>query len=201
MRLLIITLIVIVVILLLRPLFWGKPPSPDALGLPSELGVADGSSTGADNSKYAAEYRDAILAFQSGDTDKAERIYREIIRSDSKADLAYHGLGSVLAHKGEYAQAEQAFQTAVSIAPHSQLPYYGLGALAMTTKDYDEAIAIYNKMLDMDPGAGPAYWGLGLAYFHKGDCRSATTYLSNVTENAQGTVLAEKAREYISRCK
>ncbi len=122
--------------------------------------------------------RDMILAeavrnHQSGNLEKAEMLYKEILVSDPDHADALHLLGVIGYQTGNNKHAVEYIQKAISI--HSANSYYhnNLGNAFLNLKETDKAIKCFTEAILLNKNNIEAYNNLGNALREKGELEEA----------------------------
>ena len=106
----------------------------------------------------------AIEAHQSGDFQKAEDLYREVLHIEPEHFYALHYLGVLYCQRGNYDIAIELIQKALQVNPSDAHAHYNLGIALQGKGRADEAIAAYRKALSLAPGNADAFVNLGVIY-------------------------------------
>jgi Flp pilus assembly protein TadD len=107
--------------------------------------------------------REAIVAHQGGDFDRAERGYREALARAPTHPAATHFLGVVLYQRGQVEEALPLLQAAVAWVPQEAEFHNNLGLALAAADRNEEAIAAHRRALELRPGHAIAWSNLGLA--------------------------------------
>jgi tetratricopeptide (TPR) repeat protein len=114
-------------------------PTPDLYGLP--LNVAQ---TKAD------------LYHRSGELEKAEALYREILRLYPNDAAALNNFGRVLQDMGTLPEAVAMFRRATELAPEEPLPHKNLGVVLCQTGRLDESFAVFRRHAELTYNTQPS---------------------------------------------
>ena len=87
-------------------------------------------------------------AFQQGDLDKAERLFRRALELEPHAHEAYNNLGTVYARRGEHERAKDAYQAALGMDPTYAFPRCNLALYLLDEKDVEGAAAMLKPLAD-----------------------------------------------------
>ena len=79
----------------------------------------------------------------SGNSEEAERAFREVLKKEPKHPAALNGLGQVFFGRRDYAGAEKQFKLASGGAPAAA---YGLAKVYLLTERYELAVPILKKL-------------------------------------------------------
>jgi len=85
-----------------------------------------------------------VLYAQKGNYQKAEELFKEVLKEDSLSSTAHNNLGFVYLKQGKHELAERHFREAMKIDPAFVLPYYNLACL-YSRKGMDVEALIYLK--------------------------------------------------------
>jgi tetratricopeptide (TPR) repeat protein len=95
---------------------------------------------------------------QEGRLDEAERMYRNVLRSNPRNVDALRLLANVVARTGRAGEAERLLQKAVSIAPDFAGAHTDLGNLLREQDRFEEAIAAHRRALELEPDNPKAHF-------------------------------------------
>ncbi|MEN0019730.1 MAG: tetratricopeptide repeat protein [Planctomycetota bacterium] len=94
----------------------------------------------------------ADSALESGDIDRAERLYRQSIEASPRLPRAFNNYGLLLLDRGDYPEAQAAFARAVEVAPpESPDPLINLGLIYQKRGWGEESLKWFLAALDRDP--------------------------------------------------
>jgi tetratricopeptide (TPR) repeat protein len=103
-------------------------------------------------SEYAPEVANlinqAMIAFQREQLDKAERLFRRVIKLDPRAKEAYNNLGTIHARREEHERAKEMFQKALEVDPTYVFPCCNLAMYLVDEEDIEGAQAILTPLTD-----------------------------------------------------
>ena len=102
-------------------------------------------------------YTQAQEAWHRGEFDRAERLYRRLIRVAPNWVLAYNELGYMAMGSGRFRDARDLFVTYRFIAPDQANPHDSLGELDILTGRYDEARKALETAVAVRPDFCAAY--------------------------------------------
>ena len=123
------------------------------------------------------------LAIQAtGDLNKADKIYKNIIKKDPLNHHALFQRGFVSAIQGNYFLAKKQFTKAANINPDDPMYYFNLGQANSKLDLLDEAKAAYEKSLQLDPHFVEAYYSLGGITNNLGQYDMAVTFFKRGIE-------------------
>lgn len=131
----------------------------------------------------------AILHWRLGETDKAEREFREAIRLDPKDSQFRNNFGAFLCERGRYDAAEEQFLAALE-NPLYETPehaYTNAGLCAMRRPDPQLAEKHFRAALRKNERFAPALLRMGQLSFEGGHYLQARAYLQRYNEVAPPT--------------
>jgi len=111
----------------------------------------------------------AIAAHQSGNIEKAERLYREVLAAKPDEADALALLGVALSAKGDHAQAIRTIEQAVQLDPSAALFRAHLGNALMAAGQFKEAAEAFRHAIRLQPTMAQAHYNLGNALRKAGD--------------------------------
>jgi protein O-GlcNAc transferase len=107
---------------------------------------------------------DSAMAYhRAGRLAEAEKVYREVLTSDSNQPDALHMLGVLSGQAGQLDTAVELIQRAIRIKPDSALAHNNLGTTLAKQGRIDEAIAALREAIRLKPEYADAYYNLGSA--------------------------------------
>src|SRR5262249_5516720 len=109
-------------------------------------------------------FEQAQAAEEEKDFDTAQRLYRKIMRIDSRDPAAAFNLGNLLRGVGQKIEAEAAHRTACKADPRFAEAWYNLADLLDERGKPDQAVVCLNKALGADPNYADALFNLGLVH-------------------------------------
>lgn len=111
---------------------------------------------------------------QSGDYNKAEKIYLKLVSLDPQNAGLYNKLALVYLGKKDFKDAAKALDQALTLEPDNDAFYNNLGLLLYQQGNYDEAIEGYEKSIEINNKVASRFMNLGLAYFMSKKYRKAS---------------------------
>jgi len=106
---------------------------------------------------------EASYAFQRGDNEKAERLYRRLIEVGPNWVIAYNQLGYLAMAQGRFAEAEEHFTSYRFIAPDQANPHDSLGELYLIVGRMPEAVQTFETAITIKPDFWDSYGHLVFA--------------------------------------
>ena len=122
------------------------------------------------------------LYFQSGDTQRADRLYRRAIAVDPDNTQAHANLGLILEATGDLAGARAAFARASELAPLDPRYHGRLADLARVAGDLPAAIGHYRRTLALNPQDSAARTNLGWLLYRQGEFAAAVEHFRTVVD-------------------
>ena len=105
----------------------------------------------------------AVCHHEAGRLEKAEALYREVLKLEPDQPDALHLLG-VLAHqKGDHDAAVVAIERAIAIAPEVAAYHGNLATALRALGRTEEAIRHFEKAVAQEPGLAPHHYNLAIA--------------------------------------
>ncbi|PWB73646.1 MAG: hypothetical protein C3F15_09135 [Holophagae bacterium] len=106
---------------------------------------------------------EASHAFQRGDNENAERLYRRLIEVGPNWVIAYNQLGYLATAQGRFAEAEEHFTSYRFIAPDQANPHDSLGELYLIVGRMPEAVQSFETAIKIKPDFWDSYGHLVFA--------------------------------------
>ena len=110
----------------------------------------------------------AIQHHQSGNHDKARKIYQKILSTDPNNPTANHFLGLIASHEGNKNTAINLINKAISAQPDYAQAHNNLGIEYYSSNNPDKAIECYKKAIFYKPDYADAFNNLGNCLFKQG---------------------------------
>lgn len=124
----------------------------------------------------------ALTYQNSGQTQKAEVLYKRILEADPGNSDAYHLLGNLMVASGNAKLAINLIEKAISINPEESLYYSNLANVLKGCGSIDEAIIMFSQALSINPGLEYALLGLGQTLFEQDKYEEAIPFLNRYLE-------------------
>ncbi|MHC5114119.1 MAG: tetratricopeptide repeat-containing sulfotransferase family protein [Planctomycetota bacterium] len=121
--------------------------------------------------------RQALAMLDSGRFREAERVCRQILKSQRRNFDALHVLGVTLGKQNRFEEAVSCLERALKVQPGAAVIYCALGKLHAMQALYDEASAAYDKALEAQPGYLLALAGKAETFTRRGDYEAARRLL------------------------
>ena len=102
-----------------------------------------------------------IAAETAGKYDRAEDIWRKVLKIDPYNAKAYRHLGDALQRQKKLDEAIVSYHKAIQLNPNLAEAYNNLGHALYDQKKFDEALAAYHKAIKLNPNLAEAYYNLG----------------------------------------
>jgi tetratricopeptide (TPR) repeat protein len=153
---------------------------------------------GAQGSKAAAAFRDAVTAQQQEDFERAAEAYRHAIELEPRFAEAHANLGIVLARLGRYDEAISAYARALAITPTLTAARLNLGLAHYRAGALTAAASAFQTVHAADPSLLQARQLLGLVLVELGRDTDAIPHLeaSIHTASDEPAVLFALGRAY-----
>ena len=103
-------------------------------------------------------FKTALAHHQQGDLESAERLYRQVLKSDPKHADALHLLGVVCLQRGNATAAADLIAQAISINPRQALYHSNLGAALEHLQRLEEALESHDAAIRLEPGYADAIY-------------------------------------------
>lgn len=102
----------------------------------------------------------AVRHHNAGDLPAAEKLYRQILKSDPDQPVALHLLGVIAMQVGRHDVAEETIKKAIAIKPDYAEAHNNLGAALKGQRRLADAVASYESAIRIDPGFANAHYNL-----------------------------------------
>jgi tetratricopeptide (TPR) repeat protein len=140
---------------------------------------------------------------ECGDTEKAEKIYKDVIAAVPKYDLSYNNLGVIYWNRKQEAKALDYFKKAVDVNIATTAPRNNLAAALRdkyaskgTQSDFDTAERELQRVLAVDTDNRGAYENLARLYYDRGRLKDKSyLLLSDLVITQAKRVLEKKGKE------
>jgi tetratricopeptide (TPR) repeat protein len=129
----------------------------------AEILAEDDTGMG-DAGKFAEQLAEANRLHQSGQVEKAEALYREIIRSDGRNVAALNLLGLLCIQSDRFEQAVEHIQIALSEKPNDAQALSNIGYALKNLGRFDDAAERLRQSLVLAPGSAETLLDLGNVY-------------------------------------
>ena len=120
--------------------------------------------------------RTALVLQKSGNFREAERIYREVLRSDPFNIHACGNLGNILQEKGHFDEAVILYQRVLHRDPDHAVTHYNLGNTFKMKGAFDLALIHYQMAISLNPAFSDAYLNAGNIFRQIGQPEKAVDY-------------------------
>lgn len=122
---------------------------------------------------------------ETGDYEKAERMFEAAINADPKNVWRYIDLGKQHLEKGAYDKAEKAYEAGIKANPKDPWPYLHLGRLYHEKGETEKAAKMYEAGIKIDPANRLAYLDFGKMYRETMDYEKAAIMYSAAAKSDQ----------------
>jgi tetratricopeptide (TPR) repeat protein len=119
-----------------------------------------------------------------GHTDRAVKMFTELLAIDPNNALAYNQIGYYYGYRGDYERAIENLKKYQFMAPDQANPHDSLGEIQAYSGHYDEAIQNLNRALAIKPDFYPALEHMGVVSEGKGDFPAAIQWYEKAAEQA-----------------
>jgi predicted O-linked N-acetylglucosamine transferase (SPINDLY family) len=111
--------------------------------------------------------KSALDYLQSGNSQEAENIFRDILKVQPNNVTALHFIGVIYYQLKDYSSAIRYIKKALQFGPDYADAYNNLGSVLQETGRFDKAITCYQKAININPNFDRAYYNLGTALKEK----------------------------------
>ena len=118
----------------------------------------------------------AVQHHQKNNLQVAEKLYREILKTNPNHANTRNNLGSVLKELGESQKAISCFQKAIEIQSNHAGAYYNLGIVFNELGELQKAISCFQKTIGIQSNHVGAYYNLGNAFRELEESKKAIGY-------------------------
>ena len=118
----------------------------------------------------------AVQHHQKNNLQVAEKLYREILKTNPNHANTRNNLGSVLKELGESQKAISCFQKAIEIQSNHAGAYYNLGIVFNELGELQKAISCFQKTIGIQSNHVDAYYNLGNAFRELEESKKAIGY-------------------------
>ena len=118
----------------------------------------------------------AVQHHQKNNLQVAEKLYREILKTNPNHANTRNNLGSVLKELGESQKAISCFQKAIEIQSDHAGAYYNLGIVFNELGELQKAISCFQKTIGIQSNHVGAYYNLGNAFRELEESKKAIGY-------------------------
>lgn len=162
----------------------GAMPATTDLALQSWLAALEAPSEEAVSGAIGA----AIAWHRAGEFDRAEAIYRAVLRIAPRHPDALHLLGVVLRQTGRVQAAVASIRRAVAVAPHVAVFHYNLGLALLDAGQLEDAAEAFRQALTIDAALVEAQINLGTVYRLQGRLDESLSVLRRAAARDAGRV-------------
>ncbi len=125
---------------------------------------------------------EAIAHHQSGDLEKAEKIYLQVLESNSRNFDALNFLGLVQYQRGHFSQSLEFLKQAISIYPANPVFYLNLGRTLERLDRLEDAFTVYKEAINLDSQFAEAYYCAGSVSQQRKEFDIALAYFDQAIE-------------------
>jgi tetratricopeptide (TPR) repeat protein len=145
-------------------------------------------------------FEQAQAAEQDKDNEKAERLYRRIMRIDPGDPAAAFNLGNLLRSRGRKVEAERAYRAAAKADPSFAEAWYNLADILDDPSHADQAVVCLERALDADPNYADAVFNLALLHQRSDRLTEAATYWRRYLALDKESSWASRAKQALKFC-
>lgn len=131
-----------------------------------------------------------VLRANKGDTDGAERLFRQAIEYDPNYEQGHVNLALILAKKQKFAEAEAEVDKALKLAPGDVPALEAAGRVKARLGRSVEGIALLRKAVALKPQSATAHLDLGMVLAESYDLEGALTENDEAVRLAPGSAFA-----------
>ena len=125
---------------------------------------------------------EAMELNRQGETGKAEKIFRELLRRNPENVDALRLMGALCARKENYNDAEAFFRQATDLAPDFWMAWINLGAALNEQQKFGEAEIAYKRAVEIEPDSAFTLEKLGANSMHDGRLQESLVWLNKALE-------------------
>lgn len=103
----------------------------------------------------------ALKYHEAGELERAERIYREVLRQSPEHPISLHFLGVIFHQVGQHEKAVEYIQKALEFNPKDGAAHSNLASALQALSKFNEAAASYGNALELNPEDPIAHNNLG----------------------------------------
>lgn len=145
-------------------------------------GCAGGSGTSAKDASALDSYVQGVMAYQSGDTNKAMANLQEAVNKKNDLVMARSMLGDLHRQRSEYDAAREQYEALTRLDPYGHQNHYRLGLVYQFLNRLQDAAASYLNALNLKPEDAASNMSLGTVYFALDRPQDALRYAQRATE-------------------
>jgi predicted O-linked N-acetylglucosamine transferase (SPINDLY family) len=109
-------------------------------------------------------FQKAVGALNQRDFGEAERLFREVLRSQPNHVASLNLLTVVLMGTGRFAEAEPVSAKAISLSPGSDAAYYNFGLILKRLNKTTQALQQFNKAVNLNPAIAETWNNRGTVF-------------------------------------
>ena len=117
----------------------------------------------------------AVQNHKKNNLQTAEKLYKEILKTNPNFEGAHNNLGNVLHELGEFQKAVSCYEKAIQINPNYANAHYNLGSVLDELEEHKKAISCYEKAIQIQPNYANAHYNLGLVFKKLGEFQKAVS--------------------------
>ena len=124
----------------------------------------------------------AVQNHKKNNLQAAEKLYKEILKTNPNFAGAYNNLGNVLHELGKHQKAISCYEKAIQIQPNYANAHYNLGLVFKELGEFQKAVSCYEKAVQIQPNFVDAHNNLGAVYFELGEHQKAISCYKKVIQ-------------------
>jgi tetratricopeptide (TPR) repeat protein len=128
------------------------------------------------------KFQTALKYHQTGDLERAARLYREILQVQPLNIPALHLLGVIFYQFGDYDSAIEHIKKALRLNPNNPDAQNHLGSALKAKGLIEESITCYQKAIDLNPAVAEAHFNLGNTLVAEGRFDEAIVHYQKAVE-------------------
>jgi predicted O-linked N-acetylglucosamine transferase (SPINDLY family) len=109
-------------------------------------------------------FNQALIAFQNGQLDTAERNFKKFLRSEPKHFGALNLYAALLLQQERFAEAEPLLRKSITINAQSDKTFYNFGLALKSLNKPHEALDAFTKAISIQPDIAESWNNLGTVY-------------------------------------
>jgi protein O-GlcNAc transferase len=117
--------------------------------------------------------KDAVAAQRRGDVERAERLYRDILKADPDCAPACGNLAIIAVQRGDLVSAEALFRRQIQLQPTLPAGFNNLGLVLQEQGRLSDAIAAHRQAIRLRPDHAPAHFAAGNVLKRQGEQEAA----------------------------
>ncbi|HET8761459.1 MAG TPA: tetratricopeptide repeat protein [Nitrospiria bacterium] len=112
----------------------------------------------------AALFTRALTAQESGNAERAQALWRQLIAAAPTQSAAHTNLGILLRQAGNTDEAIREYETAIRLDPRDAWAYHNLGVAHRLRGAWQDAERAYRRAIELRPDQMDSHYNLGILY-------------------------------------